>query len=151
MTVTLSGQDVAKQITDKFPEAVIESNNYAAIIKNEYLLKVVEYLKNTPKLAFNYLTDLTCTDYLDYFEIIYHLSSMDNNTLLVLKVRCYDREKVELPSITGLFKGADYMEREIFDMMGIRFTGHPNMKRIFLWEGYQGYPLRKDFTGNQEK
>jgi NADH-quinone oxidoreductase subunit C len=63
----------------------------------------------------------------------------------VVKIRLTDRQKPLLPSVVALWKGADFQEREIFDLFGISFTGHPNLKRIFLWDGFQGYPLRKDF------
>lgn len=145
MTVILSGQEVAGKISTQFPDAVIETDNQATIIKSEYLLKVAEFLKNSPDLVFNQLNDITSVDYLDYFEIIYRMTSIDYNNTLVLKVRCYDRAAPELPSVIGLWQGADFMEREVFDLMGIRFTGHPNMKRVFLWEGFSGHPLRKDY------
>jgi NADH-quinone oxidoreductase subunit C len=108
-------------------------------------LKAADYLKNSPELAFNYLTDIASVDYYDYFEVVYRLTSLEHNKSLVMKVRCDGRENLHLPSVTGFWKGADFMEREIFDLMGISFTGHPNLKRIFLWEGYNGYPLRKDY------
>jgi NADH-quinone oxidoreductase subunit C len=145
MTVVLSGQDVANKITVRFPQAVNETDNQSVLIKSEYLLKVAEYLKNNPEMAFDQLNDITSVDYYDYLEIIYRLTSLEHNQSLAFKLRCYDREKPEVPSVTGLWKGADFMEREVFDLMGISFAGHPNMKRIFLWEGFQGHPLRKDY------
>ncbi len=145
MTVALSGQEVSKLISAKFPEAIVESSDLAVVVKSEQLLKVVGYLKNTPDLDFNYLTDLTSVDYYDYFEVVYRLASLGHNTTLVLKVRCYDREKPSVPSITSLYQGANFMEREIYDLMGIQFPGHPNLKRIVLWEGFVGHPLRKDY------
>jgi NADH-quinone oxidoreductase subunit C len=146
MTIVLSGQDLANKITAALPEAVSETADQAVVIKSEYLLKAVDYLKNSPELAFNLLDDITSVDYYDYFEVIYRFSSLEHNQSLVIKLRCYDRRKPEVPSIISLYKGADFMEREIFDLMGIVFTGHPNMKRIFLWEGFNGHPLRKDFN-----
>ncbi len=145
MTTVLSGSEIAEKIKGKFPESVIETTDQAALIKSETLLEVTDYLKTNPELDFNLLVDITSVDYFDYFELIYRLTSLKNNTSLVLKVRCYDRENPEVPSLTGIWKGADFMEREIFDLMGIRFTGHPNMKRIFMWEGFKGHPLRKDY------
>lgn len=145
MTTTLSGQDVAAKIKAKFPEAVVEANNSAVVIKPELLIEVAGYLKNSPEESFQFLADVTSVDYLDYFEIIYRLTSFAHNSCLVLKVRCSDRTKPEVPSLTCLWKGADLMEREIYDLMGISFKGHPNLKRIFLWEGFKGYPLRKDY------
>jgi len=145
MTNVLAGQEIAQRISQAFPQAVIESGGGSAVIRAEDLVKVVEFLKNDPAQSYNYLTDLTSVDYQNYFEVVYRLSSLERNTMLVLKVRCYDRDNPALPSITSLYRGADLMEREVFDLMGIKFAGHPNPERIFLWEGFQGHPLRKDY------
>ncbi|MFC2021083.1 NADH-quinone oxidoreductase subunit C, partial [Chloroflexota bacterium] len=85
------------------------------------------------------------TDYFDYFEVVYHLTSMEHNHGLTIKTRCDDRDNPVVSSIVSLYQGADFQEREIYDLMGIRFEGHPNMKRILLYDGFQGHPLRKDF------
>jgi NADH-quinone oxidoreductase subunit C len=145
MTVALSGQAVADKIAARFPGAVVEHRSQAVIIKSEYLLQVADYLKNSPDMSFNLLVDITAVDFWDYFELVYRFTSLEHNHGMVLKVRCYGREKPEVPSLTGLWRGADLMEREIFDLMGVNFSGHPNMKRIFLWEGFKGHPLRKDY------
>jgi NADH-quinone oxidoreductase subunit C len=145
MTTALSPLEMAQEITAAFPDAVVEVSNQAVVVKGESLFKVAEYLKNDPKLAFNYLNDIAATDYYDYFEVVYRLTSIEKNHTLALKVRCDDRETPELPSVTSLWQGADFMEREVFDLVGINFTGHPNMKRIVLWEGFAGHPLRKDY------
>ena len=145
MSVILSGQDIASIVTARFPAVVVEYDNQAVVIKSEDLLKVTDFLKNSPDLSYDYLTDITVVDYFDYFEVVYHLSSLARNKMLVLKVRCYGRENLQLPSVTSLWRGADFMEREIFDLFGISFISHPNLKRIFLWEGFTGYPLRKDY------
>ncbi len=145
MTVHLSGSKVAEQITGNFPEAVSEASDQAVIVKSESLLEVAEYLKKSPGLDFNFLNSVTAVDYYDYFEVVYHLTSLEHNHGLVLKTRCYDRENPAVPSVTGLWRGADFQEREIYDLMGIKFEGHPNLKRIVLWEGFEGHPLRKDY------
>ena len=144
MTVKLSGQEMAARLSAEFPALEIESDDLSVRIKSSDLLKLVDYLKNNPAFAFHLLIDITAVDYFDYFEVVYRFTSLAHNQNLVLKVRCDDRNNPVLPSLTGLWRGADFMEREIFDLMGIRFTGHPNMKRIFLWEGFDGHPLRKD-------
>lgn len=145
MTVHLSGSKVAAQITETFPEAVSEASDQAVVVKSESLLEVAEYLKKSPGLDFNFLNSVTAVDYYDYFEVVYHLTSLEHNHGLVLKTRCYDRENPAVPSVVGLWRGADFQEREIYDLMGIRFEGHPNLKRIVLWEGFKGHPLRKDY------
>jgi NADH-quinone oxidoreductase subunit C len=145
MTVVLSGQEIKSKLAARFPEAVVETTATAAVIKGESLLAAARYFKENPEMPFNLLVDITSVDYWDYFELVYKFTSLEHNCSLILKVRCDDREKPQVPSLTGLWKGADLMEREVFDLMGINFTGHPNMKRIFLWEGFTGYPLRKDY------
>ena len=145
MTVTLSGQDVASKITERFPEAVSEVNDQAVLVKKGNLFEVIEHLKSNPELDFDYLNYITATDYYDYFEVVYQMTSREHNHTLVLKTRCYERDKPSLPSIVSLWRGADFQEREIYDLMGITFEGHPNLKRIVLWEGFEGYPLRKDY------
>ena len=145
MTVHLSGSKVAAQITETFPEAVSEASDQAVVVKSESLLEVAEYLKKSLGLDFNFLNSVTAVDYYDYFEVVYQLTSLEHNHGLVLKARCYDRENPAVPSVVGLWRGADFQEREIYDLMGIRFEGHPNLKRIVLWEGFKGHPLRKDY------
>ena len=145
MTVVLSGQESGSRIAARFPASVVETTPEAVLISAESLVDVAGFLKSDAALAFSLLVDITAVDYWDYFELVYRLTSLQHNHSLVLKVRCADRLAPSVPSLTGLWKGADLMEREIFDLMGITFTGHPNMKRIFLWEGFTGHPLRKDY------
>ena len=145
MTVSLSGNEVAAQIATHFPEAISEVTDEAILIKRESILDIVGYLKSSPEFDFDYLNHITAVDYYHYFELIYQLTSMKHNHSLVVKTRCYGREKLSVPSIVGLYQGADYQEREIYDLMGISFEGHPNLKRIVLWQGFEGHPLRKDY------
>ena len=145
MTVALSAKEIASQIEEKFPAGIIETGQDSLVVQSESLLAIATFLKDTPGLDFNYLNFITAVDYYDYFEVVYMLSSLEHNHSLVLKARCHDRENPALPSVVGLWQGADFQEREIYDLMGIRFEGRQNLKRIFLWEGFQGHPLRKDY------
>ena len=145
MTVALSGSEVAKQVADNFPGAVSEAGNQVILVKSESLFGVAEYLKSSPGLEFNYLSMITAVDYYDYFEVVYRLYSLKQNHSLVLKTRCYGRDGPVVPSVVSLWRGADFQEREIYDLMGIRFQGHPDLKRIVLWDGFEGHPLRKDY------
>ena len=145
MTTSLSGWKIAQQITERSPSAIIGTSDTSVIIKSESLLAVGTFLKDTPGLDFNYLTSITAVDYYDYFEVVYQLTSIKHNHSLVLKTRCYGRDNPSLPSVVSLWRGADFQEREIYDLMGIKFEGHPTLKHIVLWEGFQGYPLRKDY------
>ena len=145
MTVALSGKEIASQLEEKFPGSIVESNQDSFVVKSDSLLAVAAFLKDTPGLDFGYLNYITAIDYYDHFEVVYQLVSLEHNHSLVLRTRCDQRDNPTLPSVVSLWRGADLQEREIYDLMGIRFEGHPNMKRIALWEGFQGHPLRKDY------
>ncbi len=145
MTASLPGGEVAQQITERFPDALIEASDASILINSQSLLAVVAFLKETAGLDFDYLNSITAVDYYDYFELVYQLTSMQHNHSLILKTRCYGRENPTVSSVVSLYQGADFQEREIYDLMGISFEGHSNLKRIFLWEGFEGHPLRKDY------
>jgi NADH-quinone oxidoreductase subunit C len=145
MTISLSGKEVAAQIEEKSPGSVVESGHESLVVKADSLLDIARFLKESKGLEFNYLNFITAVDYYDHFEVVYMLNSLEHNHRLMIKARCYDRKNPVLPSVVGLWQGADFQEREIYDLFGIKFEGHPNMKRIFLWEGFEGHPLRKDF------
>jgi NADH-quinone oxidoreductase subunit C len=145
VTTALNGEQVAKTISGVSPDAVVAADKVAVVVTSDSLFKIAEFLKNTPALDFDYLADLTAVDYTDYFEVVYHLVSLKHNHSLVLRTRCYDRDKPAVPSVTGLWRSADFMEREAYDLMGIVFDGHPNLKRLLLWEGFTGHPLRRDY------
>jgi len=145
MTVAVSGQDIANRIEEKYPGSIEESTQAYVVVKGDMLKDIAAFLKDTRDLDFAFLNYINAVDYYDYFEVIYQLTSLEHNHSLVLKARCYDRDNPVLPSVTPLWQGADFQEREIYDLMGIVFEGHPNMKRIALWDGFQGHPLRKDY------
>jgi NADH-quinone oxidoreductase subunit C len=144
MTVALSAREIAGQLKDKFPGAAAEAGSDSVIVKSETLLPVATYLKDS--LKYDYLNYITAVDYISYFEVVYQVTSLEQNRSAVIKTRCYTRDNPSLPSVTGIWQGADFQEREIYDLFGIKFEGHPNLKRIFLWEGFGGYPLRKDWN-----
>ncbi len=145
MTLALSGEEVAAKLEQQFPGSIIDSSGNSLLVKGESLFDLVSFLKTTSGLDFDYLSTITAVDYYDYFEVIYQLVSIKHNHSLVLKARCYDRENPVVPSVVKLWRGADFQEREIYDLMGVSFVGHPNLKRIVLWEGFEGHPLRKDY------
>jgi NADH-quinone oxidoreductase subunit C len=136
---------IADSLEHESPGCVIELSDKDIVVKAESLLAVASYLKNTPELDFDYLNWVTAVDYNDYFLVVYNLISLKNNTSLTLKTRCDDHENPTVPSLVEVWEGANLQEREIFDLMGIRFENHPNLKRIVLWDGFTGHPLRKDF------
>ncbi len=145
MTAAVSGQEIAHRIEQRFPGAVVDAAPEGAEVRAERLVEVCTYLRDDPELAFQYLASLTAVDRLERLEVVYHLQSIRHNRLAVLKVTTADRENAEVPSVVAVWKGALLQEREAYDLMGIRFSGHPDMRRVFLWEGFAGHPLRKDW------
>lgn len=147
MTRALSGEVIAGRINDVYPGAATDHNETDVWVAPDLLIECATLLKETDDLAFTTLTSLTGVDYVDHFEMIYHLLSMRFNHSVVLKMRSYGRERPGAPSVVSVWRGADLQEREVWDLLGIRFEGHPNMKRILLWEGFDGHPLRRDYVG----
>lgn len=110
---------------------------------------VLAWLKHTPSEAYDYLTDVTAVDYRDLerqLEVVYQLRSLARRADLRVKVALDKRGPLEVRSVVDLWRGADWLEREVYDMFGIVFAGHPDLRRIIMWETYaEGYPLRKEF------
>ena len=145
VTVAVNGEELARALNELFPGAVVSGDKDYLLIESKYLVPVAEHLKKSPGLEFDYLTFVTAVDYLDYFEIVYRLVSLKLNQSLILKTRCYTRENPAVPSVVNIWRAAYYQEREIFDLLGIKFEGHPDMRRLLLWEGFSGHPLRRDY------
>src|SRR5688572_28511695 len=110
----------------------------------ERVHEVALFMRDDTELDCKYLNSLTAVDWTDHFEVVYHLGSLAQNTLLVLRARA-SHEAPVVPTVSDVWMGANLQEREAFDLMGIVFSDHPAMRRIFLWEGFPGHPLRKDF------
>ena len=146
MTVALSSKEIAGQLSVKFPGAAEEAGKDSVLVKSDSLLPVAEYLKTGEGLEFDYLNYITAVDYYSYFEVVYQMTSLKYNRSVIIRTRCFSRDNPTVPSVIRLWQGADLQEREIYDLMGITFEGHPNMKRIFLWDGFPGHRLRKDFS-----
>jgi len=138
-----------KLIRDSFPDAVLETRDVFGTLNIKLdpsaLLAVCEMLRSNPECAFDYLADITTVDWQDRIEVIYQLASLSTNRKLALRVDL-DRDKPEVDSVTPVWKGANYQEREAYDLMGVIFRGHPDLRRILLPEDWEGYPLRKDYV-----
>jgi NADH-quinone oxidoreductase subunit C len=126
-------------------EAVEFAGQVTVVVALDHLLEVCRACKE--QLGYDYLVDLTAVDWLEReegrFDVVYWLHRHRDEVRLRLKVRVADG--TEVPSVTGVWKTANWMEREVFDMFGVYFGGHPNLERILTWEGFNGHPLRKDF------
>ncbi len=134
-----------------FPDAVLETSDAnrdaAAVIHPGHLVQIMTFLKNDPRMHFEMLADLTAVDYLGReprFDLVYHLTSVSMRRRLRIKVRI-DEGNPAVESLTPIWSAANWLEREVWDMFGIRFAGHPDLKRILLYEEFQGHPLRKDY------
>ena len=145
MTRPISGSDLALRINAVFTDAIIDWKDHEVLVQTSSLLSVAGFIKDDPELDFSFLTSISAVDYLDHFELVYHLLSMRRNHSGIVKTRVHGRGEPVVPSVMKVWRGADLQEREIWDLMGIRFDGHPNMKRVLLWEDFPGHPLRKDY------
>ena len=145
MTIALAVEDVARRVAEAVPGVVEESDSNDVWVKPESIREVCRFLKDDPDLQFDYLVAVSAVDYIDHFAMVYHLVSIARNHRMVLKSRCWDRENPTVPSVVDVWEGANFQEREVYDLMGIRFEGHFNLKRLLLWEGFPGHPHRKDY------
>ena len=118
-------------------------------VRADRLRDVMAWLKDTPGQGYDYLVDVTAVEYRDRerpLEVVYLLRSLERKTNLHVKVELDPRGELAVDSVTPLWAGADWLEREVYDMFGVVFAGHPDLRRILMWETYaEGYPLRKDF------
>ena len=146
MTRPLNASDVAERLRGVADGVAAAADNELRVAPDS-LVAVCRRLKEEPDLAMDYLSSITGVDRLDSFEVVYHLASLTHNHSIVLKTALPGRDDVEVPSVTGVWQAADLQEREVWDLMGVRFTGHPNLKRVLTWEGFPGHPLRKDHPG----
>ncbi len=146
MALTL--KEVYERIKTKFPSGVAEivecPGDPYCVLKRESLVEVCRWLRDDPELRFDLLSSVGGTDDTKRFRVVYHLFSIPKNHRAVLKVEA-DRKDPSVPSVSGVWKTADWHERETYDMYGIVFEGHPDLRRILLPEDWPGWPLRKDY------
>ncbi len=158
----MSTADVVTALKQRFPELNLEarplvtypdgrtSDQLWVPVPAERLLDIMSFLRDDPRARFEQLCDLTCVDYLNYpnagdrFGLVYSLLSHTHNHRLWVKVFVNDPEPT-VPSVTPIWRGAEWPEREVYDMFGIRFTGHPDLRRILMPQNFADYPLRKDY------
>ncbi|MGP8199521.1 MAG: NADH-quinone oxidoreductase subunit C [Limisphaerales bacterium] len=146
----MSAREIAQQLKARFGEIISEPTEFRAEITVQLsdagrIAEICQFAKK--ELGFDFLLDITSID--NYgsdprWTLVYHLYGYGHHCRLRIKTGVSE-EKSELPTVTGVWRTADWHEREIYDMMGIRFQGHPDLRRILMWEGYPYFPLRKDF------
>ena len=142
---------LVEKIKEKFPQAIEETaffrDEHTITLKREHLLEIAQFLKEEPEYSFNFLSDLCGVDYNGKeprFEVVYHLYSITHAHRLRIKVSLTESDPT-IPSVVSLWKTADWHERECYDLLGITFSGHPDLRRILTPDGFKEYPLRKDF------
>jgi NADH-quinone oxidoreductase subunit C len=124
-------------------------NETTVFVDRARVLEIVRWLHDDPSQRYDYLSDITAVEYRDLdrpIEVVWHLRSLPFRRFLRLKALLPKGQTLAVPSVWDVYKGADWLERECYDMFGIRFDGHPDLRRLLMWEQYkEGYPLRKDF------
>ena len=148
---------VIERLQARFGDAILATSNYrgdaAVTIAPEHNVEVLTFLRDDPELQFDLGVDLCGVDWLGLpegsrrtrFEVVYHLYSIPRRHRLRVKCPLPDDDKPSLRSVMDVYRGFDWYERETFDMFGIVFVGHPSLKRMFMYDQFQGHPLRKDF------
>jgi NADH-quinone oxidoreductase subunit C len=143
-------KEILKRLRSKFPTEVEETadsfGDDVVVIAKDALLPVVTFLREKPQ-DYAMLLDLTCVDYRGEeprFEMVYHLFSLTHNKRLRIKARLHEND-LRIASLTALWKNANWLEREVLDMFGVQFEGHPDPRRLFMYDGFEGFPLRKDY------
>lgn len=140
-----------KKLSSQFPDSVVETHSYrgddTAVVKKEDILKICKFLRDDEDLLYNFMMDLTAVDYMGReprFEVVYHLYSLKYNRRVRIKARVSETD-CSIDSIVPLWISANWFEREAYDLYGVIFKGHPELRRILLYEGFEGHPLRKDY------
>lgn len=143
-TVLLSGSEVADRLRATLPDAVRSVEEGYVVLEPAHSYEAMHFLRDDPQLDGKFLIQLCSVDMITRIDMVYHFASLAQNHMFQVKIPC-DHERPEVPSISPLWSGAWLQEREVYDLMGVRFEGHPSLTRIFLWDSFPGHPLRKDF------
>jgi NADH-quinone oxidoreductase subunit C len=144
---------VIAALVERFPDAVYDTyegvgGDDCAFVHRDRIVEVCRFLREDPAMRFNMAPYITAVDYLGQdprFEVVYNLLSTVTSARIRLRVKVPEGEGHAVPSVTGVWRGADWFERYCFDMYGIAFTGHPDLRRLLMYDEFVGYPLRKDY------
>jgi len=144
----MTNEELKYNISELIPTATYdESGEFLAVyISSDELLPLMEKLRSKKELDFDYLFCLTCIDWKDHLMMVYHLLSKKHNHCIVVKVKIADITFPQIESVNRIWKTAELNEDEVYDLFGIKFLNHPNLRRLFLEEDWKGYPLRKNYT-----
>jgi NADH-quinone oxidoreductase subunit C len=147
---------ILTRLKEKIPQSVVDVSEVrgelTALVNREQIVPVCVFLRDDPELCFDFLSDVTAVDWLarkPRFDVVYNLYSIEKNHRIRLKVRLEQDQSIE--SVTSVWSGANWFEREVFDLFGIRFENHPDLRRILMPDDWEGHPLRKDFPLTREE
>ena len=158
----MEGRQILQRVRDRFGAAVVDSHEHrgdaTAVVERAALIDALRFCRDDSGLDFDVLMDLTAVDYSKYpgredgprFDVVYHLYSVPHNHRLRVKVRV-DEDEASVPTAVGLWPIANWFEREVWDMFGVRFSGHPDLRRLLMYEEFVGHPLRKDYPINRRQ
>ena len=152
------GSDQIDRINSKYKGVILDSHDFRGdqtiTVQKSVLVDLFKFLRDDSDLDFKFLMDLTAVDYLNRkdnrFEVVYHFYSLKHNARLRVKVPVSE-DDCTIDSVSSLWKTANWYEREVWDLYGIKFNGHPDMRRILLYEEFKGHPLRKDYPINKRQ
>ena len=144
----MNKEELKTSITAILPEATFDETGefLNVIVPAESSLPFMTSLRKNAEFDMDYLFCLTCIDWKDHFMMVYHLLSKTHRHEFVVKAKLTDRENPQIESLTGIWQTANFHEREVFDLFGIKFLNHPDLRRIFLDDNWPGFPLRKDYV-----
>ena len=144
-----SAQAIGARFGDALQRVDVVWGETTVFVDRTRVLEIVRWLHDDPSQQYDYLSDVTAVEYRDLdrpMEVVWHLRSLPHRRFLRLKALLPKGQALAVPSVWSVYKSADWLERECYDMFGIRFEGHPDLRRLLMWEQYkEGYPLRKDF------
>ena len=158
----MTGEQILQRLRDRFGAAIVDTQEFrgdaTAVVERTALVEALRFCRDAPGLTFDMLTDLTAADYLKFpgredgprFEVVYQLYSVAHNHRVRLKVRV-DEDDAVVPTAVDLWPIANWLEREVWDMFGVRFAGHPDPRRLLMYEQFVGHPLRKDYPINRRQ
>jgi len=144
------------RVQEQFPDAVLErvvarGSEATALVARDRIVEIATFCRDDPELQFDHLSDVAAVDWPERperFDVVYHLYSIPANHRLRLKVHV--PEDGEVASVTGVWPAANWLEREVYDLMGVKFANHPDLRRILMWDDYPYHPLRKEFPTEGE-
>jgi len=143
--VQLIKENVSEAAVEEAAINELDGHLPTVVVKNEYWFQCAQFLRDSEELRLNYLRNVSGVDYETHMEVVYHLQSLDTKQNYCVKVRT-NREQPSVPSVTPVWATANWNEREIYDLFGIDFPGHPDLRRIMMPDDWVGHPLRKDYV-----